>query len=192
MPSRQPVRTSSWLAVTFTRSHASGRELLQTSYSDLQLSTLIRYIWALSYVPPDMVVSAWTTVIQDKVRQAAPSWEKDYEKELSCFLKYIGRTWIGGLISRTQVQMKPHFPVSLWNKFQSVLEEDALTNNVVEGYNNAFFLSLPACLTDWHIKEHFQRKNPCPRPAFSKLPWETGAQTPARPVHSTGQTRQIS
>jgi hypothetical protein len=64
---------------------------------------LIRYIWALSYVPPDMVMAAWTTVIQDKVILAVPSWEKDYEKELSSFLKYNDRTWIGELNTSTQV-----------------------------------------------------------------------------------------
>jgi hypothetical protein len=103
-----------------------------------------------------MVGSAWTTVIQDKVRQAAPSCEKDYEKELFRFLKYIDRTWIGELNSRTWMPKKPLFPMSLWNKVQSVLEGDALTNNVVEGYNNAFFLSLPAHPTDWHIMERFK------------------------------------
>jgi hypothetical protein len=111
----------------------------------------------LSYVPPDMVVAAWTTIIQDKVRLAGPSWEKDHEKELSSFLKYTDRTWIGELYSRTQVRKKPLFPVSLWNKYQSVLDGDALTNNAFEGYNNVFFLSLPARLTDWHIMERFQK-----------------------------------
>jgi hypothetical protein len=34
---------------------------------------------------------------------AVPSWEKDYEKELSSFLKYNDRTWIGELNTSTQV-----------------------------------------------------------------------------------------
>jgi hypothetical protein len=140
------------------RKRIAGDGLQLLYNNDLQFSMLIRYIWPLSYVPPDMVVVAWTTVIQDKVRLAAPSWEKDYKKELSSFLKYIDRSWIGELNTRTQVQKKPLFPVSLWNKYQPVQVGDALKNNVVEGYNNAFFLSLPARRTDWHIMERFQKE----------------------------------
>jgi hypothetical protein len=41
---------------------------------------LIRYIWALSYMPPDMVESAWRTVIQNKVRLAAPARRRAIKK----------------------------------------------------------------------------------------------------------------
>jgi hypothetical protein len=140
------------------RKWIAGDGLLLLYNNDIQFSMFIRYIWALSYVPPDMILAAWTTVIQDKVRQAAPTWEKDYEKELATFLKYIYRTWIGELNTRTQVRKKPLFPVSMWNKYQPIQDGDALTNNVVEGYNNAFFLSLPARPTDWHLIERFHKE----------------------------------
>jgi hypothetical protein len=64
--------------------------------------------------------------------------------------------------------------MSLWNKVQSVLEGDALTNNVVEGYNNAFFLSLPAHLTDWHIMEHFQKEESMSKACLQQAAIELG------------------
>jgi hypothetical protein len=145
-----------WKSCIRKRIAGDGLQLLYNN--DIQFSMLIRYIWALSCVPPDMIQAAWTTVIQEKVRQAAPTWEKDYEKQLATFLKYIDRTWIGELNTRTQVRKKPLFPVTMWNKYQPILDGDALTNNVVEGYNNAFCLSLPARPTDWHLMERFQKE----------------------------------
>jgi hypothetical protein len=57
---------------------ADGLQLLYKN--DLQFSMLIRYIWALSYMPPDMVVSAWRIVIQNKVRLAAPAGRRTKNK----------------------------------------------------------------------------------------------------------------
>jgi hypothetical protein len=51
-----------WKSYIRKRIAADGLQLLYND--DLQFSMLIRYIWALSYVPPDKGVSAWTTVIQ--------------------------------------------------------------------------------------------------------------------------------
>jgi hypothetical protein len=76
-------------------------------------------------------------------------WEEDYGPEIASFFKYVDCTWIGELNPRTKLRKKPTFAHTLWNKFEATLSGDQRTNNMVEGYNHAFRLSLPARATDW-------------------------------------------
>ncbi len=48
-----------------------------------------------------------------KVRQVAPTGEKEYKSELVSFLKYIARAWTGELSSGTKVCQKPLYALKV-------------------------------------------------------------------------------
>jgi len=72
---------------------------------------------------------------------------------ISAFLKYVDCTWIGELNVRTKIRKPPTFPHILWNKHEATLLNEKKTNNICEGYNHAFGLSLPARATDWTVMD---------------------------------------
>ena len=56
----------------------------------------------------------------------------------------------------TEHLKRPLFAHSLWNKYQAVRAGDMRTNNVVEGYNPAFSLSLPSRASLWTVIDCFK------------------------------------
>jgi hypothetical protein len=62
---------------------------------------------------------------------------------ISAFLKYVDCTWIGELNVRMEIRKPPTFPHILWNKHEATLLNEKKTNNICEGFNHAFDLSLP-------------------------------------------------
>ena len=104
--------------------------------------TLIRYLWALSLVPTEDIVTTWEEVVRLQYDLLKPSFEEDSET-VDKFLEYFEKTWIGSLNWRTGARKKQMFPHAVWNKYNSVLSEDPLTSNAEEGYNSALALSLP-------------------------------------------------
>jgi hypothetical protein len=136
---------------------------LKNLYSEnIEFILLVRYIWALAFVPLDKVVSVWETVIQEKVREGCLNWEvleKDMGTKIGQFLKYVDITWIGELNARTKIRKRPLYPHTLWNKFEATLNGDKKTNNLCEGYNHAFGLSLPAKATDWTVMDRFRTED---------------------------------
>ncbi len=85
--------------------------------------------------------------------------EHDYDSELASFLIYVDSNWIGELNPRTQLRRRPTFAHSLWNKFEATQQGKMRTNNVVEGYNHAFDLSLPSRATDWTAMDRFRSED---------------------------------
>jgi hypothetical protein len=82
--------------------------------------------------------------------------EDEYDSELASFLKYVDSNWIGELNPRTQLCRRPTFAHSLWNKFEATQQSKMQTNNVVEGYNHAFGLSVPSRATDWTVMDRLR------------------------------------
>jgi hypothetical protein len=138
--------------------------------SDLKLQQLIRTIWALAFVPLDMVTTVWETIIQEKLRVGCLDWEEDYGPEMASFVKYVDSTWIGELNHRTKLRKRPSYPHEMWNKFEATLNGDHKTNNLVEGYNNGFKLSLPPKASDWTVIDRFRTEE-----SLSKLSLQQAA-----------------
>jgi hypothetical protein len=124
--------------------------------NDIKLQQLIRSIWALAFIPLDMVITVWETIIQEKVRVGCLDWEEDFGPEIASFVKYVDSTWIGELNHRTKLRKRPSFPHQMWNKYEATLNSDNKTNNLVEGFNNGFKLSLPPKASDWTVIDRFR------------------------------------
>ncbi|XP_071577189.1 uncharacterized protein [Temnothorax nylanderi] len=64
-------------------------------------------------------------------------------------LSYFETTWIG-TINRRKVRSGALFPVALWNHYDTTLENGDRTNNIVEGWHNAFNIRAQAAhVTPW-------------------------------------------
>lgn len=120
-----------------------------------EFQTLVRYIWALSLVPPDMIIPVWEDFIQDRYNELKPAFEDEAEA-VEDWLGYVERTYIGALNWRTGNRKSPMFAHSLWSKFAVVLEDEALTSNSAEGFNSALTLSLPRNCSIWTLIKQLQ------------------------------------
>jgi hypothetical protein len=54
------------------------------------------------------------------------------------------------------VRKSPAYSHVLWNKYKAIMDSGQRTNNIIEGYNHSFSLSLSALATDWSIVERFK------------------------------------
>ncbi len=84
-----------WKSCLRKRPAADG--LIGLCNNAVKLQQLIRSIWALAYVPLDMVTTVCETIIQEKVRVGCLDWEEDFGPEMLSFVKYVDSTWIGEL-----------------------------------------------------------------------------------------------
>jgi hypothetical protein len=139
--------------------------------NDFKLQQLIRSIWALAFVPLDMVITVWVTIIQEKVHVGCLDWEEDYSPEMASFVKYVDSTWIGELNHRIKLRKRPSYLHEMWNKFEATLNGNHKTNNLVEGFNNGFKLSLPPKASDWMVINRFRTEE-----SLSKLSLQKAAR----------------
>ncbi len=105
------------------------------------------------------------------MRKICLKLEDDYDSELASFPKYVDSNWIGELNPCAKLRRRPAFAHSLWNKFEATLQGKMRTNNVVEGYNHAFGLSLPSRATDWTVIDRFHTEDATIKTlGFTRLP----------------------
>ncbi len=62
---------------------------------------------------------------------------------------------VGELVSKTRVRRLPAYSHAMWNKYGATLQDKHRTNNISEGYNRTFGLSVSAQASDWHIIDRF-------------------------------------
>ena len=72
------------------------------------------------------------------------------------WLGYVECTYIGALNWRTGNRKSPMFSHSIWNKFNVVLEDEALKSNSAEGFNAALAMSLPRNCSIWILIKQLQ------------------------------------
>jgi hypothetical protein len=140
------------------RKHIAAEGLMILYNSDDNFHNLVRYIWALAYVPQDQVIPIWENFIRARISEHFSEWEADWGDAVKTFVKYVDANWIGGLNPRTQTRKRPGYPTEMWNKYQATLEGQPRTNNNVEAYNRAFSLSVPSNATEWVLMDRFQHE----------------------------------
>jgi hypothetical protein len=59
--------------------------------STIKMLQLVRFIWALAYIPRNEIVTAWESIIMGKEKFISNK-EEDYSKELESFVKNIEST----------------------------------------------------------------------------------------------------
>nr|ACE75420.1 hypothetical protein GIP_L8_0340 [Glyptapanteles indiensis] len=104
---------------------------LQGPYAaDAEYALNLRMLAALSFVPEDHVVAAYTELTSSR-------YYTDNAEEWDGILEYFERTWVGTLNRRNRRSV-PLFPVGLWNHYETTLNHAERTNNSVEGWHNGF------------------------------------------------------
>ena len=87
----------------------------------------VKYLGALSFVPPDEVVNAYEALCD------SPFFQNN--QCLDPILDYFERNWVGQLNTRTRVRRAPRHAIELWNNRTAVLNGEYLTTNSVEGWH---------------------------------------------------------
>jgi hypothetical protein len=54
------------------------------------------------------------------------------------------------------LRKKPAYPQEQWSKYEDLFGGESRTNNIMDGYNNGFSISLPARATEWTLIERFK------------------------------------
>jgi hypothetical protein len=118
--------------------------------TNTEFQTLIRYIWALSFVPEDHVVAVWEGFIGERFFKLKDKF-LEQEEQVENYLNYVEKTWIGETNARTGVRKPPTFPHKLWNKHEAVMKRAFMTTNCAEGYNGSLTGSVPINCKIWTV-----------------------------------------
>ena len=101
---------------------------LQCWYSNIENAIIIKKIQALAFVPPQDVYECFETLVS--------SLDEETDNTLDGFLQYFETTWLG-VLQRGR-RRRPKFEVNLWSCYERTLNCIPRTNNMLEGWHNAF------------------------------------------------------
>ena len=134
------------------RKNLSDRHLLSAYNLDVHLQQFVRYFWALSLVPIKDIKDVWRNFVlpyADVFEDV--EWDNVEPADLENYFAYLENTWIGGVNPRTLREVRPKFQHDFWNKNVAVLEDEDLTTNSAEGYNNQIKGAIPKGASLWTI-----------------------------------------
>ncbi|KAI1702211.1 hypothetical protein DdX_15626 [Ditylenchus destructor] len=109
-----------------------------TEVNDIALNTNRRASFVtLAFLPVNEVLRGFeeiVTAIEAKIAEHAIPVEK--ATALRGHMKYVENTYIRRVVGRNT--LSPLFPIEFWNCFNSVLDNQARTNNAIEGWHRVF------------------------------------------------------
>ena len=124
----------------------------------VEMETLVKCIYALSYVPVKLVQSYYQAILDEilvdlcnKIDNFVPkasgekdfsgkkwSWDEEFKEDLkdriNQYLNYVERTWVGGK-TRTG-WTKPKYSHNIWNVHDAYLAMEPIDTNANEGMND--------------------------------------------------------
>lgn len=98
--------------------------------TDVKFNTNVKLLKALAFVPVDDVRYAYEKILATKYYEA-------HSQQFDCMLTYMEKTWIGEK-QRNNTWTKPRYDISLWNHYNSTLQDLPRTTNACEGWHNRF------------------------------------------------------
>ncbi|XP_068224123.1 uncharacterized protein [Palaemon carinicauda] len=101
---------------------------LQAWYSKSENAMLIKKLQAIAFVPPHDVYDCFDTLVS--------SFDDETDNILDGFLQYFETTWLG--VFQRGRRRRPKFEVKLWSCYERTLNGLPRTNNMLEGWHNAF------------------------------------------------------
>ena len=127
--------------------------LLKRTNQFEELQAFVRKLWGLSIIPPDQVISVWEEFIKCSIPYADEEQTEDSEDEaeavsynaaLDQFVVYFESTWLGSKNARNPEgpRRKARFAMSLWNKYEQVINDDDGCNNKSESWNSVSKIGL--------------------------------------------------
>lgn len=112
----------------------NGTQKMSVLYeSNAEFAIDIRLLGSLAFVPLRDLYAVFDEVVA--------YLQAKYGNKVVEYIGYFQSTYIGNVVGANRAA--PLFSPEFWNLFQRVLDNDPLTNNAVEGHNNALRLSSP-------------------------------------------------
>ena len=105
------------------KKHLKDKGLLQHYMTDTEIQTFIRYIWAMTLVPPSMIIKVWEDFI---IANQLEADEEDNEEAvqfnlaLDSLVKTVERVYIGAKGTHGS-RKRPLFDHSIWNHHENIL-----------------------------------------------------------------------
>jgi hypothetical protein len=85
-------------------------------------------------------------------------WNQDWGNNIKDFIRYVDQNWIGERNVRTQIRKRPVYPLNMWNKHEATKLGLHRTNNLCEGFNKVFSLSVTPKATVWALVDRFKEE----------------------------------
>jgi hypothetical protein len=122
------------------RRNIQAKGLLTLMNHSTKFNYLVKMLYGLAFVPPHKVTDIFDTIIMDYV-DANKETEGfiEYAEEVEDLLAYFQRNWTGMIAGRNRTRRPPMFEISTWNKYEDVLADHKITNNICEG--SVYYLS---------------------------------------------------
>lgn len=154
--------------------------LMKSYNSHLEVQKFVRYLWCLSLIPPEHVVSAWESFVANNIPEVEEDDVDDDEEKavavgfniaMGQFALYFESTWIGAKNTRNPdlPRRQPKFPITLWNKNKEALAEDEVTNNRSENWNSVSKLGMSMHPSLWSLLELFQKEDALARTKLNSV-----------------------
>uniref|UniRef100_A0A6V7KPU6 MULE transposase domain-containing protein n=1 Tax=Bracon brevicornis TaxID=1563983 RepID=A0A6V7KPU6_9HYME len=120
--------------------------------------------------PEEHVVAAYGAVTE------LDFYSKGDEK-IKELLDYFEETWVG--VPNRRGRRDPMYAISMWNHYQSVLQDAPRTNNAIEGWHNGFNSKVRGCnLNIWKLIELIQTEQGLAEVEVTQL--DAGHEPPQR------------
>ena len=150
--------------------------LMKCYNEDMMMQKFVRYLWTLSLVPPDKVVDAWENFVCLEVPEAEEEGVEEEERmaaldlnaSMDKFMTYFESTWIGSKKRGCQ-RKRPRYDISLWNKFDTILEDGQTTNNRSEVWNCASKIGMSMHPSIWQLMDLFKKEDAVMRAKLSSV-----------------------
>ena len=142
------------------KKHLQDKGLLQHYMTDTEIQTFIRYIWAMTLVPPNMIIKVWEDFI---IANQLEAEEEDNEEAvqfnlaLDSLLKTVERVYIGAK-GRHGSRKRPLFDHSIWNHHEYILEDVEETTNKSEAWNSASKHCMVMKPSIWQVLESLRKE----------------------------------
>lgn len=116
------------------RMNLGERNLLSLYNTSPKFSHLVSSLFGLAFVPANQVVQFYEEVVLSYVEENKddPAAFCQRDEDVSEFLAYFERTWIGRIYGKT-TRRPPVFGIHTWNHYNSCLNGSSMTNNTCEG-----------------------------------------------------------
>ena len=143
-------------------------------------------ITALAFVPPQMVVDMYITVLEPLMVKH----EDTLSEEALDWCDYFCKTYIGARNERTGLRRAAKINPDRWSQYNSIIEDKPSTTNSVEGFNSAWNSSSVLNSTVWVTVDHFRKEE-----SIAVSRWREDATFVEQRLpenDDTGTTRQIN
>ena len=168
------------------RDQLGKKHCLADVNKDKNFNQIYRMITALAFVPPEVMVDMYITVLEPLIEKH----EDTLSDEALDWCDYFCKTYIGARNERTGLRREPKIKPVRWSQFYTIIQDKPCTTNSVEGFNSAWNSNSVLNSTVWVTVDHFRKEE-----SIGVSRWREDATFVEKRLADSddaGTTRQIS